>query len=113
MNDGELEKVADGRVFTGRQAIALKLIDQIGDEKTAVEWLVQQKGVKKDLPVRDYKLVPQFGDLTFLRSATSIALDAVGLGAIARRVEQSGVLRAADGLALDGMLALWQPPTGH
>src|SRR5262245_47092053 len=30
-----LERVADGRVFTGRQAIGLKLIDAIGDERTA------------------------------------------------------------------------------
>src|SRR5579862_5582985 len=40
MDDAELEKVADGRVFTGRQAVELKLIDQLGDEKSAVAWLV-------------------------------------------------------------------------
>lgn len=50
MDDTQLEKVVDGRVFTGRQAIDLKLIDQIGDEKTAVTWLVEQKGVKKGSP---------------------------------------------------------------
>ena len=58
MDDALLEKVADGRVFTGRQAVELKLVDAIGDEKAAVEWLVTQKNVKKDLPVRDYKLTP-------------------------------------------------------
>ncbi len=36
MDDATLQTVADGRVFTGRQAVALKLIDQLGDEKTAV-----------------------------------------------------------------------------
>src|ERR1700737_2660875 len=46
MDDALLEKVADGRVFTGRQAVDLKLVDQLGDEKTAVTWLVTQKGVK-------------------------------------------------------------------
>ena len=56
MDDALLEKVADGRVFTGRQAVDLKLIDQLGDEKTAVAWLVAEKNVKSDLPVRDYKL---------------------------------------------------------
>ena len=40
MDDALLEKVADGRVFTGRQAVELKLVDQLGDEKTAVAWLV-------------------------------------------------------------------------
>src|SRR6266508_603863 len=43
MDDGLLEKVADGRVFTGRQAVELKLIDQLGDEKAAVAWLVSEK----------------------------------------------------------------------
>jgi protease IV len=109
MDDTQLEKVADGRVFTGHQAIDLKLIDELGDEKSAVAWLVAQKNVKKDLPVRDYKLTPRFGDLTFLRTAASVALDALGLNAIARHIEQVGVAQAVDRLGLDGMLALWQP----
>ena len=109
MDDGLLEKVADGRVFTGRQAIDLKLVDQLGDEKTAISWLVAQKGVKADLPVRDYKLSPRFGDLTFLRTAAAVTLDALGLRAIARQIEQSGMAQAVDRLGLDGMLALWHP----
>jgi len=113
MDDTQLEKVADGRVFTGRQAIDLKLVDQLGDEQTAVAWLVEQKGVKKDLPVRDYKLNSQFGDLTFLRTAASIALDAVGLNALARQIGQAGMAQAIDRLSLDGMLALWQPTASN
>ena len=109
MDDMQLEKVADGRVFTGRQAVELKLIDQLGDEKTAIAWLVSQKGVKADLPVRDYRLSPRFGDLTFLRSAAAVTLDALGLGAIARQIEQSGMAQAVDRFGLDGMLALWHP----
>jgi protease-4 len=110
MDDKLLDTVADGRVFTGHQAVDLKLVDQLGDEKTAVAWLVAQKGVKSDLPVRDYKLQSRFGDLTFLRTAASITLNALGLGSIARQIEQAGVVQAADRLGLDGMLALWQPP---
>jgi len=109
MDDAQLEKVTDGRVFTGHQAVGLKLIDELGDEKAAVTWLVDQKGVKKDLPVRDYKLGPRFGDLTFLRTAASLTLDALGLSAIARQIEQAGMVQAVDRLSLDGMLALWQP----
>jgi protease IV len=109
MDDALLDKVADGRVFTGHQAVDLKLIDQLGDERTAIAWLVAQKGVKKDLPVRDYKLAPRFGDLTFLRTAASITLDALGLPSIARQIEHAGSMQAVDRLGLDGMLALWQP----
>ncbi|MGY3694172.1 protease-4 [Bradyrhizobium sp. USDA 3240] len=109
MDDALLEKVADGRVFTGRQAVDLKLIDQLGDEKTAIAWLVAEKKVKSDLPVRNYKLNPRFSDLTFLRTAASMTLDAFGLGGIARRIEQGGVVQAVDRFGLDGMLALWTP----
>jgi protease-4 len=109
MDDALLEKVADGRVFTGRQAVELKLIDQLGDEKTAVAWLVAEKKVKSGLPVRDFKLNPRFGDLTFLRTAASVTFDALGLGAIARQIERAGVTGAVDQLGLEGMLALWRP----
>jgi protease-4 len=109
MDDALLEKVADGRVFTGHQAIDLKLIDQLGDEKTAVAWLVSEKKIKSELPVRDFNLRPKFGDLTFLRAAASIGLDALGLSAVARQVEAAGLTQAADQFGLDGMLALWRP----
>ena len=109
MDDALLEKVADGRVFTGRQAVDLKLIDQLGDEKTAIAWLVAEKKVKSDLPVRNFRLNPRFGDLTFLRTAASVTLDALGLGAFARQIEQGGVVQAVDRFGLDGMLALWTP----
>ena len=113
MDGAQLDKVADGRVFTGRQAIGLKLIDQLGDEKTAIAWLVSAKNVKPDLPVRDFKLSPRFGDMTFLRTAASVTLDALGLSTIARQVEQAGVVRAVDRLGLDGMLALWEPAVSN
>ena len=113
MSDEQLEKVADGRVFTGRQAVGLKLIDQLGDEKAAIAWLVAEKKVAPNLPVRDYKMSPRFGDLTFLRTAAAVTLDALGLSSIARQVEQTGVVRAVDRLGLDGMLALWEPAVSN
>jgi protease-4 len=113
MDDTQLEKVVDGRVFTGRQAIDLKLIDQLGDEKTAVTWLEEQKGVKKGLSVRDYKLEPRFGDLPFLKTAAAVTLGALGLGSIAHQIAQTGVMQAVDRVGLDGMLALWQPAASN
>jgi protease-4 len=113
MDDATLQTVADGRVFTGRQAIGLKLIDQLGDEKTAVAWLVSEKKIDKELPVKDFKLTPRFGDMTFLRATAAVALDTLGLGTFARQLEQSGVVQAVDRFGLDGMLALWQPASGN
>lgn len=113
MDDTQLEKVVDGRVFTGRQAIDLKLIDQLGDENAAVTWLEEQKGVKKGLSVRDYKLEPRFGDLPFLKAAAAVTLEALGFGSIAHQVAQTGVVQAVDRVGLDGMLALWQPAASN
>ena len=48
--------LADGRVFTGRQALGNKLIDAIGDEDAAVGWLVVNKDIAKDLPIKDLAL---------------------------------------------------------
>ena len=79
MDDATLDQVTDGRVFTGRQGVALKLIDQLGNEKTAVAWLEKEKGLKADTPVRDWQLKPRFSDLSMLHLATAVLLDAVGL----------------------------------
>jgi protease-4 len=111
MDAGQLERVADGRVFTGRQGRDLMLIDEIGDEKEALAWLAKEKGIDAKLPVRDYKLEPRFGDLPFLHVAAASLLESVGLNAVARRIEAWGAVRAIDRLNLDGLLALWHPST--
>jgi protease IV len=113
MDDELLQRVADGRVFTGRQGVELKLIDELGNEKTAVDWLTKEKGLKPDTPVRDWDLKSRFGDLGFLHMATAAALDAVGLGSLARQFESWGSVRAIERLNLDGLLALWHPPAGN
>ena len=56
MNDAQLAAVDDGRVFTGRQGVGLKLVDGLGNEKTALAWLEKEKKVPASTPVRDYSL---------------------------------------------------------
>jgi protease-4 len=109
MDDPVLEKVADGRVFTGRQAVGLKLIDELGDETAAVAWLATEKKISASTPVRDYRLTPRFSDITFLRLAASMTLEAVGLDGLAQRLGASGTIASVDRLGLEGLLALWQP----
>src|SRR3954466_4468655 len=109
LDDATLERVADGRVFTGRQALELKLVDQIGGEEAAIAWLAREKNVNPKWPVRDWRLKPRFGDLDFLHLATATVLDAVGLGSLARRIENSAAIQAIERLNLDGLLTLWHP----
>jgi protease-4 len=108
--DGEaLTRVADGRVFTGRQAIDLKLIDELGDEKKAVAWLAKEKQIDPKTRIRNYELEPRFSDLPFLHVAAAMALDAVGLTSWSKQIEAWGAIRAMEKLNLDGLLALWHP----
>jgi protease-4 len=104
-----LEKVADGRVFTGRQALELKLVDALGNERTAIEWLAREKGIDPNTPVRNYRLTPRFSEFSFLHLTAVSLLNAVGLDGFARSLEQSGLFGAAERLNLDGVLALWHP----
>jgi protease-4 len=109
LDDAMLERVADGRVFTGRQGLELKLVDELGNERTAVAWLAKEKNIAPDTPVRDFRLRDRFSDLPFLHTAAVAAFDALGLNAVARRIEEWSALRAIDRLNLDGLLALWHP----
>ena len=113
LDDASLQKVSDGRVFTGRQAVELKLIDGLGDEETAIEWLAKEKNIDPKTPVRDYPLAPRFSDLPFLHVAALGVLDAVGLGGLAERVREFGAVQAVERLNLDGLLALWHPPSSN
>ncbi|MGH6665323.1 MAG: signal peptide peptidase SppA [Pseudolabrys sp.] len=112
MNDAQLAAVDDGRVFTGRQGVGLRLIDSLGNEKTALAWLEKEKKVPASTPVRDYSLEPRFSELSFLHVA-AWTFQAVGLSAMAQRIEAWGAVQAVERLNLDGLLALWHPPTAN
>jgi protease IV len=112
LDDAQLARVADGRVFTGRQAVGLKLVDGLGNEKTALAWLEKEKKLPANTPVRDYSLQPRFRELSFLHLA-AWTFEAVGLSAVAHRVEEWGAVQAVERLNLDGLLALWHPASSN
>ena len=102
--------LADGRIFTGRQALDARLIDAIGGEEAALDWLAT-KDVDRKLPIRDWKPAGRSGgllsaDLAILWIARQlgIAPDLAGGGLI------DGTLR--ERLKLDGLLSVWQGPGG-
>ena len=113
LDDDTLGRVADGRVFTGHQGIDLKLVDEIGDELTAIAWLAKEKNVDAKLPVRDYQLHSRFSDLPFLHAAAAAAFEAAGLTTFARVIDEWGGIQAVERLNLDGLLALWQPASAN
>ncbi len=112
LDDAQLAAVSDGRIFTGRQAMPLKLVDALGNEKAALAWLAKEKKVPADTPVKDYSLQPRFSELSFLHAA-AWTFDAMGLSAFAGRIEDWSAVQAVERLNLDGLLALWHPPVSH
>ena len=62
--------LTDGRIYSGRQAVELKLVDQIGDEKAAMSWLTKERNVPAGLKIVDWKPTP--GKRRPVRLAVSI-----------------------------------------
>jgi protease IV len=109
LDSAELAKVADGRIFTGRQALPLKLVDAIGGETEAVAWLEANKGVAKKLPILDWKKKPAL-ERAGLLGLASAGARLVGLESMARLIDGAGAQTAA---GLDGLMAIWQGPTAQ
>jgi protease-4 len=95
MTRAQVLPLADGRIMTGQQGIASKLIDEVGGEDEAVAWLEKNKGIKADLPI-----------ITWYPTASN---DWRNIGRWL-----GGQARAAIGLpidppvVLDGLVSLWQ-----
>jgi protease IV len=104
--------LADGSVFTGRQAVENKLVDGLGGEQESLKWL-QGKGLDAELEVIEWKAKPQ--------SVSGIlpGLSARLLGEVFG-ISPKGADALNEGLEkhmfLDGLLSLWHvdlsPSTG-
>jgi protease-4 len=91
MSVADVRSLADGRAYTGQQALPLHLVDQIGGMDAARAWLAQARDVPGNLPTEDVATKPN--GVSFL---------GVKLGGVAN-------LLFSQTLMLDGALALWQP----
>jgi protease-4 len=91
MPEERVRALADGRVFTGRQALAAGLVDAIGGEREARAWLAAERQVPEDLPVRDLEL----------RGAAERLIGAAWNGLAKTLV--------SEWLGVDGFRLLWQP----
>ncbi|MFG1284323.1 signal peptide peptidase SppA [Xanthobacter autotrophicus] len=110
MSDDKLATVTDGRVFTGHQGLALQLVDELGDERTARAWLAREKGVPENLRVRSWRTKEVDSEFGWLLGAARGTVAALGFPQAAEFLTQTarGALERAQ---LDGLLALWHPRT--
>jgi protease-4 len=91
MPSERVRELADGRVFTGREALGLGLVDAIGGESEARAWLAEARSVPANLPVRDIE-TRSFAERN-LRAAVGALTDALVM----------------EWLVVDRVRALWQP----
>ena len=82
MKADEVTKVADGRIFTGEQALALKLVDQIGTIDDAVRTAGRLGGIQGE----PAKLWPRRRDLTIFDLLSEDGADAILERIASRRV---------------------------
>lgn len=87
----EARQLADGRIFTGRQALDVGLIDAIGDERDALKWLAENADIDPELPIID---VTPRNDLDEWQDTFATMF---------------GKVLFSERLRLDGILALWHP----
>jgi protease-4 len=96
-----------GVVFSGREALTHKLVDEIGGEDEAVAWLETVRGVKKELKVVDWK--PKSDDdwgVTGAMASFGGKLAGASAAEVARTLGREAGIST---LALDGLVSVWHP----
>jgi protease IV len=96
--------LTDGRVYSGRQALALKLVDEIGDERAAKRWLQKERDVTPGLSVVEWKPKSESGGIWGWLFGSIASFLAIAAGNFASLFGQ-----VSEGLRLDGLVSLWHP----
>lgn len=107
MPRSEVLKIADGSVFTGNQGLGLKLVDDLGGEEKAQEWLEKERDVAAGLEIIEWE-PKRPSDNPFGLSAMFDMLGGNrpnGLGNIDPNDLPAILPRR---LFLDGLLSLWR-----
>lgn len=104
---GAIPGLIEGRIFSGREALSHKLVDQIGGEDEAVAWLKTEKKVDKNAEVVDWKPKTSSG-YGFSAAVGQWVKGLVGAG-FAGATDAILGNATGSGLALDGLLSVWHP----
>ncbi|WP_210496135.1 signal peptide peptidase SppA [Microvirga antarctica] len=105
LSDAELAVASTGQVFSGHQGVPLKLVDSVGVERDAVAWMEREKGLRANLPIRDWK--PRDDSPLSLFTMAAWGSDLVGLSGVSEVFRRAA--SGAQSAQLDGLLAVWHP----
>jgi len=100
----QVRVLADGRVYTGRQALRVKLIDAIGGEEKAVDWLTSERKVASGLAIVDWKPDGGLESSLFGVSAGEAVLRLLGLQRFSHLLSQA---MGGASVRLDGLVSVW------
>ncbi|NKB53509.1 MAG: signal peptide peptidase SppA [Rhizobiaceae bacterium] len=102
----EVLVLADGRIFSGDRSLENKLIDAVGGELVAKAWLVDEKGLNKDLEIKDWKPVDPSKDFLSLQALWQrIAQGDVSAITALNPDDLPAIVPKR--LFLDGLLSIW------
>lgn len=106
MEEATAKDLANGRILTGHSALENKLVDAIGGEDKAVEWLETEKGVSKDLPVLTWTTNENLEELPFSSRISREFGKGIGSAILNPLNDAKGLIPR--GLTLDGLVSVWQ-----
>ncbi|MDX1664212.1 MAG: signal peptide peptidase SppA [Candidatus Promineifilaceae bacterium] len=77
LDEAEVRELADGRIYSGRQALALGLVDELGNLDEAIEIAAELGGIEGKPRIVEYERIPSFGMLfsSFLGQLTRTEAD--------------------------------------
>lgn len=101
--------LADGSIYTGRQGLKNRLVDELGGVETARAWLAT-KNVPAGLDLVEWK--PRRDRAGWLFGQSSMRALAAWLGLPAAGSDILAGL-GADRIFLDGLVSVWQPAEGR
>jgi protease IV len=107
IDTGGVAGLEQGRVFSGREALTFKLIDEIGGEAEAVKYLEDKRNVPKGLNVVDWKPKREssWGYLGVSMRALVRLFSEGAADSLGHLVDSDGALAR---LRLDGLVSIWQ-----
>lgn len=92
MDEAQVRKLADGRVYTGSQALKLNLIDGIGGTDEALDWLAKTRKINPKLEIQEIRPEAELDSVW----------DELGQVTGIKIFDKSTV-------GLDGLVSIWHP----
>ena len=104
IGDYTISLISDGRIFTGRQALDLNLIDEIGGSREAKLWLIENREINTDLEILAYD---QNKNTNFIELSVAKIMDYFNINSSYGDSLKNNLSL----ISINGLLSIWQHPS--